>query len=54
MRTGPTTGSAVSDEHDEESWWSGDPSQLSLLEIAAAAGIPVSTAQHCGKEVRYQ
>ena len=51
MRTGPTAGSAVSDEQDEESWWSGDPSQLSLLEIAAAAGIPVSTAQHCGKEV---
>ena len=35
----------------EEPWWSGEPSLLSLLEIAAAAGLPASTAQHCGKQV---
>lgn len=34
-----------------DSWWTGEPSQLSLLEIAAAAGLPASVAPECGKAV---
>lgn len=32
--------------------WTGDSSWLSLLEIAAAHGLPVGSARHCGEAVR--
>jgi hypothetical protein len=43
---GDTTASST------EPWWSGDATQLSLLEIAAAAGLPVAVVPHCGESVR--
>ena len=46
--------SVIAEDGHEELWWTGDPSHRSLLEIAAAAGIPVSTARDCGKKVSRQ
>ena len=51
MARDASVNSSVAEVGHEEPWWSGDPSHRSLLEIAAAAGVPVSTARDCGKRV---